>query len=144
MVLNKKNVRILRDHYIREKSMTDQERRKRTRVPFQVLASLQAADGDVHIDCETKNLSVSGVLVLGAVGLTVGSRWTIKLVGGLQNSAFCLWMEGKVARKVNNGGAIAFVDMDEDCYALLQTIVLYNADDPIAAAEEFSRGFEAG
>jgi len=117
------------------------ERRKRTRVPFTIKARL-VAPGVKRQECETKNLSVNGVLIVGAAETKVGSLCGIELFGTLKNSSFRVRIKAKAIRTTENGAAFAFQKMDEDCYALLQTVVIYNAEDPVAVGGEFSPRFE--
>lgn len=119
------------------------ERRKRTRVPFTIKARL-VAPGAKRQECETKNLSVNGVFILQALEITVGSLWGIELLGKLKHSSFRVRIKAKAVRTTESGAAFSFQKMDDDCYALLQTVVIYNAEDPIAVVEEFSPQFEPG
>ncbi len=119
------------------------ERRRRTRVRFTIKARL-VAPGVKRQECETKNLSVNGVLIVGAVEIKVGSLWGIELSGKLKHSSFRVRIKAKAIRTTPNGAAFAFEKMDDDCYALLQTVVIYNADDPIAVVGEFTPQFEPG
>lgn len=119
------------------------ERRKRTRVPFKIKARLVAPGMKDH-ECETRNLSVNGVLLVGVAETKIGSLWGIELLGTLKNSSLRVRIKAKAVRTTEDGAAFAFEKMDDDCYALLQTVVIYNAKDPVAVVAEFPSQFEPG
>jgi hypothetical protein len=119
------------------------ERRRRTRVPYQITAQLSASGVD-YPECETRNLSVNGVLILGVPDIELNTVWELELAGNLKNSSFQLRTKARAIRTVENGAAFAFHGMDEDCYALLQTVVIYNAENPLTVAAEFTPQFEPG
>jgi len=113
-------------------------RRKRTRVPFQTQVDVKAAGKKLE-NLQTRDLSHKGVFLLGESPLKEGQGCTvsIRLASDQENSPV-LHMEGKVARITEDGTAIDFTSMDPDTYMHLRNLVLLNATDPERAEKEFS------
>ncbi len=112
-------------------------RRRRTRVPFQTQVDVQAA-GTMLRDLQTRDLSHKGVFLLGEHPLKEGQSCLVTIhLPGDQATAPVLRMEGKVARVTEQGTAIDFLSMDPDTYIHLRNLVLLNAEDPEKAAQEF-------
>ncbi len=74
--------------------MTGDERRRSTRVFFQTIANLHFSDADFS-NCETEDLSIKGVFVLGISGRPIGDRCAVQLaVVRLQHAAFARYAGG--------------------------------------------------
>lgn len=116
-------------------------KRKNSRVPFQVIIGLDFPDQS-HAECETADLSLKGVFVLGVTGHTVGENClvTLRLVGS--TSQLSLKMRGTVVRVEENGLALHFYEMDLDSFFHLKNILYYNSEDPDVLDDELSSQFE--
>jgi len=116
-------------------------KRKNSRVPFRVIISLDFPDRS-HAECETSDLSLKGVFVLGVTGHTPGENClvTLGLVGS--TSQLNLHMKGTVVRVQDNGLALHFYEMDLDSFFHLKNILYYNSGDPDALDDEISMQIE--
>ncbi len=116
-------------------------KRKNTRVPFQVIIGLDFPDRN-HAECETTDLSLKGVFVLGVTGHTVGEKClvSLRLVGS--TSHLTLKMKGTVVRVEEEGLALHFYEMDLDSFFHLKNILYYNSKDPDALDDELSAQIE--
>lgn len=111
------------------------ERRKNTRVTFHTTVDIRFRDADC-IGCETRDLSVKGVFVLGVHGRTVGETCEVTLCLCGSSSELCMKMKGEVVRELEDGVALSFVEVDLDSFYHLKNIVYYNAEDPDRITEE--------
>jgi len=109
--------------------MTGSERRKNTRVAFQTTADLRFS-GKNYQNCETEDLSVKGVMVLGVTGHQEGEECELSLALSGTTSELRLDMKGKVVRVEENGIALHFTEVDLDSFYHLKNIIYYNSEDP--------------
>lgn len=116
-------------------------KRKNTRVPFQVIIGLDFPDRS-HAECETADLSFKGVFVLGVTGHKLGENClvSLRLVGS--TSHLTLKMKGTVVRVEEDGLALHFYEMDLDSFFHLKNILYYNSEDPDVLDEELSTQIE--
>jgi hypothetical protein len=116
-------------------------KRKNTRVPFQVIIGLDFPDRS-HAECETADLSLKGVFVLGVTGHATGENClvSLRLVGS--TSHLTLKMKGTVVRVAEDGLALHFYEMDLDSFFHLKNILYYNSEDPDVLDEELSSQLE--
>jgi hypothetical protein len=116
-------------------------KRKNTRVPFQVIIGLDFPDRS-HAECETADLSLKGVFVLGVTGHAIGENClvSLRLVGS--TSHLTLKMKGTVVRVAEDGLALHFYEMDLDSFFHLKNILYYNSEDPDVLDEELSTQLE--
>ncbi|MDA8418791.1 MAG: PilZ domain-containing protein [Desulfobacteraceae bacterium] len=114
------------------------ERRKNTRVAFQATADVTFA-GQSYQGCETENLSVKGVAVLGITGHAVGETCDLALALSGSSSELRLTMRGKVVRVEENGVALNFIETDLESFYHLKNIIYYNSQDPDAIEQELIR-----
>ncbi len=117
--------------------MEDNEKRKNTRVHFQASADLKFADKS-YSKCETENLSVKGVSVLGVTGHQLGEKCELALALSGSTSELRLEMKGEIVRIDENGVALHFTEIDLDSFYHLKNIVYYNSTDPDTIRSEFS------
>lgn len=119
-----------------------ENKRKNSRVPFQVIIGLDFPDQS-HTECETADLSLKGVFVLGVTGHKLGETCLIslRLVGS--TSDLSLKMKGTVVRVEEDGLALHFYEMDLDSFFHLKNILYYNSGDPDALDEELSAQIES-
>ncbi|HEX9714320.1 MAG TPA: PilZ domain-containing protein, partial [Desulfurivibrionaceae bacterium] len=104
-----------------------ENKRKNSRVPFQVLIGLDFPDQS-HAECETADLSLKGVFVLGVTGHKLGEKClvSLRLVGS--TSDLSLKMKGTVVRVEEDGLALHFYEMDLDSFFHLKNILYYNSE----------------
>jgi len=111
----------------------EQEKRRFTRVKFDVAARLKLGDVQYEVD-HLVNLSVGGCLVTLPVELTVGSE--CNLVICLARMAPGVEIIGKIVRVDGHEASVQFTQVDPDNLHHLQNIVRYNAKDPDAVEQE--------
>nr|MBF0221323.1 PilZ domain-containing protein [Desulfobulbaceae bacterium] len=107
----------------------NQERRKNTRVPFQTTADVSFSNKN-YTNCETENLSVKGVSVLGISGHKIGEECNLSLALSGSTSELKLAMRGKIVRLQEDGIGLKFIEIDLDSYYHLKNIIYYNSEDP--------------
>ena len=117
--------------------MGNNEKRKNTRVTFQTSADLKFIDTS-YSKCETENLSVKGVSVLGITGHQVGEKCELNLALSGSTSELRLEMKGEIVRVEENGVALHFTEIDLDSFYHLKNIVYYNSEDPDTIQAEFT------
>lgn len=117
--------------------MENHEKRKNTRVAFQTFADLQFA-AQSYSKCETANLSIKGVSVLGITGHQVGEKCKLALALSGSTSELRLEMKGEIVRVEENSVALHFTEIDLDSFYHLKNIVYYNSEDPDSIRSEFT------
>ncbi len=112
------------------------ERRKDVRVTFQARVKLVFGD-KVFDDCETRNISVSGVFVSGVKGVAKGDRCAVefRLIG--RTSTLVMDMSGEVVRVDGDGVALQFFDVDRDSFCHLKNIVYFNYRNPSELGDDY-------
>jgi hypothetical protein len=112
-------------------------KRKNTRVPFQIIISLDFSDQS-HVEGKTANLSLRGVFVLGGTEHKIGENClvSLRLIGS--TSQFTLKIKGTIVRVEECGVALHFYEMDLDSFAHLKNILYYNSEDPDVLDQELS------
>lgn len=120
-----------------------ENKRQNTRVPFKITISLDFPD-QRHAECETTDLSLKGVFVLGVTGHQVGENCRVSLQLAGSTSHLTLQMKGKVVRVEENGLAMNFSEMDLDSFFHLKNILYYNSADPDTLDAEFHTQIAAG
>jgi hypothetical protein len=108
--------------------MTESEllRRRDLRVTYRSTVSLKFADGRPFDNCQTSNISVSGVFVAGVSGVKLWDKCAVafQLIG--RSSSLVLAMTGQVVRVQDDGVALQFDEVGEDSFCHLQNIVYSN------------------
>lgn len=111
------------------------ERRRDVRVTFRATARLNYSDNRSFAECETKDISVSGVFVAGVTGVAFGEKCDIEFHLCGRTSNLVLSMTGETVRVHEDGVALQFFDVDEDSFYHLQNIVYFNYKNSGQAAE---------
>ncbi|MGV1100178.1 PilZ domain-containing protein [Thiovibrio sp. JS02] len=119
-----------------------ENKRKNSRVPFQATISLDFPDRS-HAECETVDLSLKGVFVVGVTSQKVGDRCLVSLRLAGSTSHLTLTMKGTVVRVEKNGLALHFEEMDLDSFFHLKNILYYNSGDPDRLDEELGEQLES-
>lgn len=121
--------------------MTSQNRRNNSRVPFNATVTMRF-DQRTHERCQTADLSLKGVSVVGVTGHQIGEHCDVQLDLTGSTSNLRLHMKGEVVRVKPEGLALRFFAMDLDSFYHLKNIIAYNLGDPEQVEEEFSRQLE--
>ncbi|MEW6594432.1 MAG: PilZ domain-containing protein [Thermodesulfobacteriota bacterium] len=122
--------------------MTETNRRKNSRVAFQATVSLSFA-GARYEQCETRDLSLKGVFVVGLHGHKTGEQCEVVLCLTGTTSRLCLEMKGEVARVEADGSGLRFREIDLDSFYHLKNILYYNSENPDQLDEEFNTQIHA-
>lgn len=101
------------------------ERRRGARVIFRTTVKLSFADGRIFGDCETMDVSVSGIFVRGVRGVDLGGRCRVDLHLAGRTSNLALVMAGEIVRLQEDGVALQFAEVDEDSFYHLRNIVYF-------------------
>ncbi len=109
------------------------ERRKYVRVGFKTAIHIVIdANGEkIHLDGNSKDLSIRGIFVSTPKKLPAGTACKVKvyLTGGIDDIE--LSINATIVREAENGMGIEFDSMDVDTYTHLKNIVYYNNADEI-------------
>lgn len=103
------------------------EQRRDKRVSLNSKAKL-SAKGIIHGWFPVKNLSVSGFFLEGDINIPAGEDCCLEFYETGENASLVLSVLGKIIRRDEHGLGVAFTAMENDCFMLLQTIVLYYSD----------------
>ena len=107
----------------------NQERRKNTRVQFQTTADVRFSDTS-YSQCETENLSIKGVSVLGITGHQIGEECSLSLALSGSTSELKLTMQAIIVRLQKDSIGLKFTEVDLDSFYHLKNIIYYNSEDP--------------
>jgi hypothetical protein len=120
--------------------LTGKERRRYSRVAVNREGWLTAQDEKQHFE-QITNLSMGGVCLRGKSSFRPGDLCTLKLHEDGRHTTRIIEFCAEVIRASDDTVALKFVQMDVDSYMFLQTIILYNADDPLGIVTEFQDDF---
>ncbi len=115
--------------------MEQLDRREEIRVIFRTTTQLTFKDKEFK-DCETKDVSITGALILGVEGPEAGEQCDIVLKLSGSTSDLLLKMKGEVIRTTQEGLAVQFFDVNHDSFCHLKNIVYYNYKHPEELEEE--------
>ena len=118
----------------------NRERRHYSRVAFNRSAWL-TTHSERHRFDQLRNLSMGGVCIQGQSLLQTGDMCDFELHDDGRHSCRIVKFCARVLRTGADSLALEFVDMDVDSYMFLQTMILYNADDPLGVVTEFQDNF---
>lgn len=114
-------------------------KRKFTRVPFEIKATLKS--GDRFLTGTVSNLSMHGMFVdiEEALRPELSSQWdiTVDLCG--EGAKMAMNMPGQVIRSESGGIGIEFGVMDLDAFVFLKNVIAYNNGDMDAIVDEYAR-----
>jgi len=109
-------------------------RRQYTRVP--VSRNVHLVFGTKEYTYPLANLSLSGMYVQGDIQQQPGDICTISLTASRSGTEIAVSAVGYVVRVDQDGAALRFSSMSMDSFLFLQTILLYEADDPVLIGAE--------
>ncbi|MCL7488099.1 MAG: PilZ domain-containing protein [Desulfobulbaceae bacterium] len=98
-------------------------------------ARLNFTTGDY--ECIIKDASLGGMLVSGPFMLVLDKNCPVNIELRSRSTNLSFVASAQVVRADENGMAIEFTSMGFDSYVSLQTLLLYNAEDPFAIGVEF-------
>jgi|GEM_PF-6685115 len=87
----------------------------------------------------TRNISLSGMFIVGRFSHEVGSRCTVTLNERWAERPFVLNLTCRIIRLERDGIAIRYTEMGLNTFSLLQTLLLYESRNPMAMGEEFAQ-----
>lgn len=114
------------------------EQRRYTRINLEDKALLRFTTG--KYECTVLDLSLAGMKVTLHLGLILDRFCPVNIELKSQHSDMNFKASARVIRADEGGLAIEFTSMPDECYASLQTYLLYNAEDPFAISTEFPDG----
>lgn len=120
--------------------MDSQERRRYSRVAVHRGGWLSGQNKKQRFD-QVRNLSMGGACLQGRNKLQPGDFCKLELHEDGRHSTRIIKLCGRVIRASSDDVAIQFVQMDLESYMFLQTMVLYNAVDPLGIVSEFQEEF---
>jgi hypothetical protein len=94
-------------------------------------------NGKKYTHNTVNDLSLGGMYVKGAFDQQKGDICTVELSNPDDNLGIELRARCTVVRVTDEGIALEFVSMGHDSFLFLQTILLYEADDPMLLGTEF-------
>ena len=112
-----------------------EEKRRFTRIPFDVEAEITANDSSYKSD-GILNLSVGGCLLPIQANLEPGTGCQMRIIMIGASSELNIRIEGKIIRCDTGGVAINFTGVDPDSLLHLQNIIRYNSPDSEAVELE--------
>ena len=118
-------------------------RRSFTRVPIKLRVELYADDAKVECD-ETRDISLSGVYLVTAQQLPLGTHCRIVLLLGGSNSDLEIQLDGRIARVDAAGMAAEFTAMSIDSFYHLRNLVMHNFGEAEAIERELHEHFHHG
>lgn len=111
------------------------QERKYTRIHFARTVYLDFFT-DRHDNCRIKNLSLTGMCVIGSFRKSIGEYCLISLEQRGLTSNLSLLALGKVVRKNDSEMALEFTSMTFESYMYLQVTLLYEAEEPLVIGLE--------
>ena len=116
---------------------THSNARKYSRSKVSVAAILTPAGGE-PIDVEVADISMGGMYVHTDVKLAPGTKCQVKILLGHFKHELPIGAEGTIIRSIEGGIALKFGAVQIDTAPELQSLIIFNSDDPELVAVEFS------
>jgi c-di-GMP-binding flagellar brake protein YcgR len=116
------------------------ERRRYSRVPVNKSGWLIVEEKKQHIE-SIKDLSIGGASLQVCASFRPGMQCELKLVENVRQAPQVIKLSAEIIRVHNGELAVKFVDMDKESYMFLQTMLLYNVEDPLQIVTEFQDEF---
>jgi PilZ domain-containing protein len=106
------------------------DKRQKVRVDFQVEIEAIFGDLKIQLKADSKNISLNGVFIESDEDIPLNTPCQVALYLSGTTEPVALTMEGRVARKAQNGFAVNFEAMDLESFTQLKQILRYNTGDP--------------
>lgn len=110
--------------------MEIQNKRKFTRVDIGQQVKLDF-EGISYDTCKIKDMSLTGMFVVGTINQKIGDECTIKFSQATTETNYYFKARAKIVRMTDDGIGIEYISMPFDSYSFLQTILLYESDNPL-------------
>ena len=104
--------------------------RKFNRIKISDYVELNFLSGS-YDSCQLKDVSLTGMFIKGNFKQNVGEKCLVKVFQKEDSSRLKLLAAANVVRKNDEGTAIKFTFMSFNNYTLLQTTLLYEAEEPL-------------
>ncbi|WP_084456615.1 PilZ domain-containing protein [Desulfogranum mediterraneum] len=116
------------------------DKRQHTRVVFTRTVKIRSQNCLLG-EFPARNLSMGGLFIQGCPRVQPKGYYQLELRESGRQSSLILRFYVKVARIEADGVAVEFIEMEDDSFMFLQTMVLYASDDPIGITEDFLEDF---
>lgn len=117
--------------------MTDTNRRNSTRIPVAKKAHVVMPDNS-SFSFPVCDISMAGILLAGTTQFPLGIYCTVTFEEQLTTRSVTLSFAGQLIRKDKDVIAIRLLGTDKSTFDLLQTIILYEINDPVSFCEELT------
>lgn len=111
-----------------------QERRRFTRIPYNVAARIEASGS--HIQCKIKDLAFRGLYATGETALAEGTEVLVVIHLTDDAERAPLNIKGKIIRKSQKGFGVEFNEMDLDTFTDLKHILIYQGGSEVLLMDE--------
>ena len=111
--------------------MNTPDKRRFSRIDIAQQASIKFP-GMIYEDCTIRDLSLTGMFVVGVFTQKSGDKCIIKFSQTSATSHFYFKAAAKMVRRTNEGIGIEFTSMPMYSYMLLETTLLYESKDPVS------------
>jgi c-di-GMP-binding flagellar brake protein YcgR len=118
--------------------MTNKERRRFTRVPFEIGAEIHCEKSIVAAST-VRNVSLGGMLLEVPEPVPEGTACTVDITLKGPKSLLRISIEGFVVRVEDQMVAVEFTEVDVDSLIHLRHLIKINADDPEAVEVEYCK-----
>lgn len=112
--------------------------RKYSRSQVSIAAILTPSGGE-PIDVDVVDISMGGMFLHTDKKLTAGTRCQIKILLGHFKHELPIGADGIIVRTIEDGIALKFSSVKIETAPELQSLIVFNSDDPEQAAVEFSK-----
>ncbi len=113
-------------------------KRKFRRIPLTSFKDIDLLLNNKHYqNIQIKDLSLSGLYIEGLFTDKLGDECELLLKTSEEQPNTYLKLPCKIIRVKTKGIALEFSYPNQDCLVYLETLILYHAEDPFAAATEF-------
>ncbi len=110
--------------------LVEDERRKKLRVDFTTNIVLNMDGTEIHMQGNSKDLSLSGVYIYTKDDIPVNRKCGVEITLTGLVEPLKLRINGSTVRKEPTGIAVLFESMDLESYIHLKNIVRYNSSEP--------------
>jgi len=98
-------------------------------------------DDKVFEGVKIRDLSLIGLFLEGTFEVKPGDTCSVEIKETGPTTSLVLIISATVVRIESGGIGLKFVNMKQDAYMFLQTMILYATQDPVSVAEEFLEDF---
>jgi hypothetical protein len=126
-----------------ESQTSGANRRKNSRIPFEAVADIKL--GNITLKgCETRDLSLKGVFVIGVPERKVGESCTLEIHLSGSSTDLTIEVNAEVLRSTPEGVALHFKEIDLESFTHLKNVLYYNLGDPEIIDQEIANQLHSG